>query len=358
MKFLNIIIILLFLTNFESKSDDNIKIIEIDLAKIDEDIIYDISPEVNQANYFQIKLINALPSMKYNIRTGEKVERLGAFKLNINVDAKGCEELFEAEKFNLFYEIDEKIIRLIKQKFKENLNEYCESEQLRKDFLDSITYFTERNVFTSGIDWKKGDIIDIRIVREPSKDDEKEHIWNVALKPNGEKEAKISEATVESPVNSNSGHNHVNEIYSNDFWSFSYGFAFPIMFSDDDYFYVKQNDSLLDKFEIKKRSDNQYIRFIPSLFMHWNPDLGDGIEWSYSVTGGVGFNLESPIVFAGGSVIYHSKLNFNFGLVVHTVNRLNGKYSTGDLVNDILDFWQLHEEHYRMNPFMGVSFKF
>jgi hypothetical protein len=296
--------------------------------------------------------------MKYNVRIGEKVERLNAFKLNVNIYAKSCAELFEAEKFNLFYEIDEKIIRLIKQKFKENLNEYCESEQLRKDFIDSINYFTERNVFTSGIEWKKGDIIDIRIVREPSKDDDKEHIWNIAINANGDCAEKIREVSVEKPVYINSGNSNNNEYYINNNWGFSYGFAFPIMFSNDDYYYVRNIDSIANKFEIKKRRDNQYIRFIPSLFLHWNPDLADGIEWSYSVTGGVGFNLESPIVFAGGSVIYHNKLNFNFGLVVHTVSKLNGKYSTGDLVNDILDFWQLHEEHYRMNPFMGVSFKF
>jgi hypothetical protein len=35
---------------FESKSDDNIKIIEIDLAKIDEDITNDMSVEVKETN--------------------------------------------------------------------------------------------------------------------------------------------------------------------------------------------------------------------------------------------------------------------------------------------------------------------
>jgi hypothetical protein len=207
-------------------------------------------------------------------------------------------------------------------------------------------------------------MLDINILREVSKSDEKEHKWDVSLVADGKTDESEGDAigSEESGVRSEKlgtgSEESENKWYGKNKWNLSYGFAFPIMFSNDENYYVKASDSIPGKFEIKKRRDNQYIKFIPSIFLHWNPNNADENEWSYSVTGGLGFDMENPIIFAGSSVSYYNMLNFNFGLVVHKVHKLNGKYSNGELINDILDFGQLHEEFYRMNPFVGISFKF
>ena len=349
--------LLLFIFAYNLKSSENIKIVKIDLASMNE---VDLTNSNNTVNVYidenqklAIRLENALPSMKYTIYLNDKKEILLPFGLSVNANAEDCEELFENEKLNMFYEIDENIIRVILKKYRKKLAKGC-AKNNRNKYLDSLMKYTYRDAFVDGVELD-GDSLNLKIVRDPNKLDEEEHQWSIRLII---KRNNVSSASGQLVSRVKQKAKTSNLIIEKSNWKLSYGFAFPILFANDEEYFITKSDSIPNMFEIKKKKDNQYINFIPSIFIHWNPYNSDELEWTYSVTGGIGFDMEKPIVFAGGSAIYHDKLNFNFGLVIHKLKKLNGKYFSGELINDILDENQLHEEFYRINPFIGLSFRF
>jgi len=354
MKFRISLFLLFFVFACNLKSSENIKIVKIDLASLNEDDLSNtVNVYVDEHQKLAIRLENALPSMKYTVYLDEKKEILLPFGLSMNANAEDCEELFENEKLNMFYEIDENIIRVIMKNYRKKLKEECPKND-RNKYLDSLMKYTYRNAFEKGVEID-GDSLNLRIVRDPSKLDKEEHRWNIRLV---KKRNNVSRASGRLVSRVKQKAESSNTIIEKSNWQLSYGFAFPILFANDEEYFITKSDSIPTMFEIKKKKDNQYINFIPSIFIHWNPNNSDELEWTYSVTGGIGFDMEKPIVFAGGSAIYHDKLNFNFGLVIHKLKKLNGKYYSGELINEILDENQLHEEFYRINPFIGLSFRF
>lgn len=353
MKIKIFLLLLIFVFSFGSNLRANVKIVKIDLASMNEDELNSINVDLEKNQKIVLRLENTLPAMKYSLYLGDKKEISLPYILSVNSNAEGCEELFENDKLNMFYEIDENIIRVIMRDYRKKIKEDCPKNK-RDDFLDSLTKYTFRDVFAEGIGVLE-DELNLKVVREPNKLDKEGHKWNIQLKI---KKKNVSSASGHLIKKEKTSSKSQTAIIEESNWQLSYGFAFPILFANDEEYFITKSDSIPSMFEIKKKKDNQYINFIPSIFIHWNPYNNNELEWTYSVTGGIGFDMEKPIVFAGGSAIYHDKLNFNFGLVIHKLKKLNGKYYSSELINDILDENQLHEEFYRINPFIGLSFRF
>lgn len=140
-------------------------------------------------------------------------------------------------------------------------------------------------------------------------------------------------------------------------WVTTYGFSFAVPLFDkaETYYLDPVNTSYI------VTEDNQKIRpnFLPSIFFSWLPNDISNDGFSFSWTGGLGFNdLEAPTVFLGGSVFYYYNLSLNFGIVAHKQHFLIGKYSEGQILKENMSFDQLHDEFYSFNPFLSLSFRF
>ena len=137
-------------------------------------------------------------------------------------------------------------------------------------------------------------------------------------------------------------------------WDVSYGYAFALnAFNKEGAYYLDQQDST---YIITESNRENFMDFIPSIFFtynHWpeNP-------WSWGVSAGLGINSEAPSVFLGGSLIIQRNLSLTVGLAAYKLKDLHSKYNSGDVLTEILEDDQLHQEYYTFNPFVTLSLRF
>lgn len=139
-------------------------------------------------------------------------------------------------------------------------------------------------------------------------------------------------------------------------WEVTYGFSFisPI-FSKEGRFHTAAQDS--QSYVIRKDHNRRKLDFVPSVFFSWMPANPRSDVWVVGLSGGLGFDTTSPTVFAAATVSYNQNLKVHLGLAAHQQEVLLGKYQEGDHVNEVLDFSQLHEKLYRINPFFSLSLR-
>lgn len=135
-------------------------------------------------------------------------------------------------------------------------------------------------------------------------------------------------------------------------WFASYGFTF--LPSRDDAFYSRNRGD--GSFAIEHQNDNDDFAFVPSVFYSWAPAKLSPVN--FSITGGLGFDLSSPVVFLGGAVTVYKNLSLVAGAAMHEQVRLNGHYAPGDTLSENLTEDQLTEETFAPNVFFGLSFRF
>lgn len=137
-------------------------------------------------------------------------------------------------------------------------------------------------------------------------------------------------------------------------WFASYGFTF--IPSDNDVYFSKSAGP--DSFQVTKEADNQEFDFAPAVFFSWMPGRLSTPALSPSLTAGLGFDLDNPVVFLGLSLSYHYNISLVGGGVMHQVTRLSGKYEPNDTITENLSEGQLSEDTYAFGWFFGVSFRF
>ena len=139
-------------------------------------------------------------------------------------------------------------------------------------------------------------------------------------------------------------------------WVTSYGFSFITnVFDEEKEYFSKANDTA---FVITRKIGNKKLNFAPSVFFTWMPSKCLNENFSFNFTGGLGFDLEAPTVFLGGSVFYNQNLSLVLGLTAHQQHYLNGQYSPNEIINENLSKEQLHEKLYTINPFFSLTFRF
>ncbi len=149
---------------------------------------------------------------------------------------------------------------------------------------------------------------------------------------------------------------YVFKTQSRGIWQTSFGFAFIFdVISKEQLYYTKQADS---GFVITKQSHRDYMKFAPSIFFTWMPSKCLNSDISWGVSGGIGFDFQSPTVFLGPSISYNQNLKLQFGLVASKQLVLKGKYSEGDIVSTALESTDIHESIYRPNLFLSLSYRF
>jgi hypothetical protein len=74
--------------------------------------------------------------------------------------------------------------------------------------------------------------------------------------------------------------------------------------------------------------------------------------------GGLGLNLLRPQFMAAPSLIIGKNLSFQAGVCIVAKETLRGEYSEGMVVNEHLDFENLHHRVYYPEWFFSVAFRF
>ncbi len=138
-------------------------------------------------------------------------------------------------------------------------------------------------------------------------------------------------------------------------WGVYYGFTFAIDLKERDTYFTKENSD--DTFTITKQEDRENrINYYPTVGYQWQKNSKK--NFTYAFQGGLGSNLEEVVVMLGVSAIYHYNLSLSAGVILHKIQFLKGKYKENEIVDDNLDFDQLHDYHYRPNLGISLNFRF
>jgi hypothetical protein len=140
-------------------------------------------------------------------------------------------------------------------------------------------------------------------------------------------------------------------------WRTTFGFNFIYKIKQDTY-YSDMNEG--GTYTIAEGSNRDKLDFHPTLMFTWlsNKHLDKNDDWHVGLSGGLGYNFnESLSVFAGPSFIYNENITLTLGIAFHNQKRLSSNYSSGDIINENLNFDQLHTDYIRVNPFISLSFR-
>lgn len=139
-------------------------------------------------------------------------------------------------------------------------------------------------------------------------------------------------------------------------WITSYGFSFiSRIFNERESFFSKPMDSA---FVITQENTRSKLDFIPSVFFTWIPEKDLSKNFSLNLSAGLGFDLEAPVVFLGGSIFYNQNISLVFGLTAHQQEFLDGVYEENQVITESLTQDQLHEDLYTINPFFSLTYRF
>lgn len=164
---------------------------------------------------------------------------------------------------------------------------------------------------------------------------------------------------------------------------FGYGAA-PNKMTPVSQYFCASTDS--GTFTIRKRSDNGlwsfkdatpviYYTWVPQMTYHFLPKkkwaktfggrtknfLGTIVSnrvYKIGLAGGLGLNLLRPQFMAAPSLIIGKNLSIQAGVCILAKETLRGEYAEGMVVNEHLDFENLHRRMYYPEWFFSVAFRF
>jgi len=140
-------------------------------------------------------------------------------------------------------------------------------------------------------------------------------------------------------------------------WLTSYSFNFITQIASKERLFFAKSIGM-DSFQITGESNRKLMHFVPGITFTWLSAAGFKRDVGVGVSGGVGFDLENPVVFVGASFIWNQNLSLTIGAAAHQVKDLHGKYNEGDIIRENLSPDQLMIEPYRVNPFISLSLRF
>jgi hypothetical protein len=138
-------------------------------------------------------------------------------------------------------------------------------------------------------------------------------------------------------------------------WIASYGFTF---LPNRDETYFSKTKASAGQFVVTPTQGNEGLDFTPAVFFTWFPASNGHQTWVFGGTAGLGFELSTPAIFAGLSMMYHENVQLVLGVAVNQQLRLNGQYSKGETISENLSRDQLSSKAYRPNWFLGLTFRF
>lgn len=286
--------------------------------------------------YEKIKLVNKVPAYRYKIWFEKQTSFINPIPLskgflsNINESLiDSCNDLIkDLVKMEQNKELKESDIPNIKKKYEEQLKK-CQNEFSMDDFIQMFEQEKKMNV-----EVKTGEILKIYVARvEGEVTDDDESIWTFILE--GKEPGK---------------------------WVTTYGFGFTPqnnLFSNENHTFFTQQVPDSTFYNIKRSRDPSLIdlNYVPAIFFSYIPSQNYNKTWNHSATGGLGIDLEAPVVFIGYNLLFRTNLGISLGAAFQQQNRLKPQYSEGQRVSMNLDENQLHDRVYRPNLFIAVNFR-
>jgi len=142
-------------------------------------------------------------------------------------------------------------------------------------------------------------------------------------------------------------------------WLSTYGFIFSRN-GDRSYFAESLPDQAA-KFQIKRKTDNEDLDFVPGIFYSFFPRNWRVNSWfAIGPSAGLGYDGSEVNLFAGFAFAVADNVMLQGGVLVHRETRLNGKYGGDPLptISEQLSEDQLIEKTYATAPYLGISFRF
>lgn len=133
-------------------------------------------------------------------------------------------------------------------------------------------------------------------------------------------------------------------------WTTTFG-ANAIFYTNRNKF-ISQIDSELQK--VTEVQSNKTMEFMPTVMFNFM-DYQNTV--SYGFTGGLGINFEEIAVFVGPSIGIGQNIILTAGVGVHKQTIPNSNYSVGQTIDSSVTNDNLNESQYRVNPFIGISFR-
>lgn len=141
-------------------------------------------------------------------------------------------------------------------------------------------------------------------------------------------------------------------------WLVNYGFMFSSKRLERDRYYLNKIGN--DSFQITKKASYSIIdlRFTPTVFFSWFLDKNLNRDWNNSLSMGVGFNTQSPVISIGYNGMYNQNIGFSAGIAFYEQERLNGKYKENQTLKENLEEAQLYEkDFFRPNFFIALNIR-
>jgi hypothetical protein len=284
----------------------------IDLAA-SSDITRDVSPD----SPFRILVINVAPGGQYSYEIRRVVHSIEPLELlRTQAEHSPCPQLDSALEALQSADLKEEKVDAAAQEVRKQLSE-CTNDEILTDAKAALARTTVDLGKTSA---SRGEKIVVTIRRGP-------RAWTATFDAGKRGE-----------------------------WQGSYGFIYSP--SDDERYFTKAAGE--GKFQITREQDRGGLKFMPMGFYSWFPASRENHDFAVGGTGGLGFQDDRPAVALGLTVIFNRNLALMGGVLVRSVQRLNGQYDVDALpeVGENLTEAQLHVSTYRPTGFIGVSFRF
>ena len=148
-------------------------------------------------------------------------------------------------------------------------------------------------------------------------------------------------------------------------WRWTYGYVFPLAVRlsrarpvrEGQRYFAKQIGDTGSLYTITEERRSRHFDAVPSAMFVFAPSDDSGLRWD-RLTAGLAVDLTKPMVFVGTGVTYNSNLQLSVGASFRQEQVLLGKYSPGDTVKSNLSTEQLHEDAFRLRPFIAVTLRF
>jgi len=151
-------------------------------------------------------------------------------------------------------------------------------------------------------------------------------------------------------------------------WLTYYGFNFAAS-GNEDYFSKTNAGATPATYTITRKNSTHGSAFSASVYFMRLPAEDGFSDWSKlfgwrhqdvmgGVTAGVGFDFDNPTLFLGYGVGWGYNVVLTAGLLMHKEDRLNGQYSSGQVISENLTADQLTESTYKPRAYVGVAFRF
>ena len=141
-------------------------------------------------------------------------------------------------------------------------------------------------------------------------------------------------------------------------WVMNYGFLFSSKGLEPSRYFLSQVGK--DSFQVKKKGkyDALDFRFTPTIFFSYFLDKNLNKPWNNSFSLGLGFNTQSPVVSVGYNGMYNQNIGVSFGLVFYEQEKLDGRFTEGQILKENLDESKLYEKTiFRPNLFFALNIR-